>query len=333
MIDLHCHLDGAITVEIAKKLGALQNIELPAKNDDELLRKLSVPESCESLNDFLQCFGLPLRLLQTKEGIAEAVRLVQENAASQGIRYLEIRFAPQLHLINGLTQDQVIGAALEGLKKSSLHTNLILCLMRSDHNLEENLETVEMAKKYLVEDEGVVALDLAGAEALFKTRDFEKEFSLARDYGIPFTIHAGEADGAESVKTALKFGAKRIGHGVRIFEDAGLLEYVVKNNIPLEMCPNSNRQTKAVSDMTEYPLADYIAKGVKVTINTDDPAICRTTLKNEFAYIEKMYGITLEQKKKLLQNAADAAFCSEKYKIELKELIDSFYGENYGWKN
>lgn len=321
MIDLHCHLDGAITLEIAKTLGNLQNIELPAKNDDELLKKLSVPETCESLNDFLQCFGLPLRLLQTKEGISEAVRLVQENAKNQGLIYLEIRFAPQLHLINGLSQEEVILAALDGLKASELHTNLILCLMRSDHNQDENLETVKLAKKYLVKDEGVVAIDLAGAEALFKTKDFEKEFSLARDYGIPFTIHAGEADGPESVKTALKLGAKRIGHGVRVNEDPELLEYIVKNEIPLEMCPNSNRQTKAVSDMTKYPLQEYLAKGVKVTINTDDPAICRTNLKNEFSYIEKMYGITSDQKKQLLLNAADAAFCSENFKKYLKENI------------
>ena len=139
--------------------------------------------------------------------------------------------------------------------------------------------------------------------------------------GKEYTIHAGEADGAESVKTALKLGAKRIGHGVRVNEDPELLEYIVKNEIPLEMCPNSNRQTKAVSDMTKYPLQEYLAKGVKVTINTDDPAICRTNLKNEFSYIEKMYGITSDQKKQLLLNAADAAFCSENFKKYLKENI------------
>ncbi len=321
MIDLHCHLDGSITLEIAKKLAVLQNIELPAKSDDALLKKLSVPETCESLNDFLQCFGLPLRLLQTKEGITEAVRLVQENCREQGIIYLEIRFAPQLHQINGLTQEEVILAALEGLKKSDLHTNLILCCMRSDHNREENLETVQLAKKYLVKDEGVVAVDLAGAEGLFKTADFEEEFTLAKNNGVPFTIHAGEADGPESVWTALKFGAARIGHGVRIYEDEKLLEYVIKNQIPLEMCPNSNRQTKAVEDMTKYPLRKYLEAGVKVTINTDDMAICRTNLQNEFDYIKKMYGITEEEKKQLLLNAVDAAFCSEEYKLELKKRL------------
>ena len=321
MIDLHCHLDGSITLEIAKKLAALQNIELPAKSDDALLKKLSVPEDCESLNDFLQCFGLPLRLLQTKEGITEAVRLVQENCKSQGVEYLEIRFAPQLHKINGLTQEEVIIAALDGLKKSDLHTNLILCCMRSDHNKEENLETVQLAKKYLVKDEGVVAVDLAGAEGLFKTADFEEEFTLAKNNGVPFTIHAGEADGAESVWTALKFGAKRIGHGVRIAEDSELIKYVIEHKIPLEMCPNSNRQTKAVDDMTTYPLRKFLEAGVKVTINTDDMAICQTTLENEFSYIEKMYKITPGEKKQLLLNSVDAAFCSEEYKEKLKGII------------
>ena len=323
MIDLHCHLDGSITLDIAKKLGELQNIELPAKSDEALLKKLSVPEDCESLNDFLQCFGLPLRLLQTKEGIAEAVRLVQEDAKEQGIEYLEIRFAPQLHQINGLSQEEVIFAALEGLNQSDLHTNLILCLMRSDHNQDENLETVKLAKKFLVEDKGVVAIDLAGAEGLFKTKDFEKEFTMAKEAGVPFTIHAGEADGAESVWSAIKFGAKRIGHGVRILEDSELLEYVIKNKIPLEMCPNSNRQTKAVSDMSTYPLRKYLEAGVKVTINTDDPAICRTNLQKEYDYIQKMYGITEDEKKQLLLNAVDAAFCSDEYKDLLRNKIEN----------
>lgn len=323
MIDLHCHLDGSITVEIAKKLASLQNIELPAHSDQALLEKLSVPNTCESLNDFLQCFGLPLRLLQTKEGIKEAVYLVQENCLAQGLEYLELRFAPQLHQINGLSQDEVVFAALEGLKQSTLHTNLILCLMRSDHSQEENMETIRVAKKFLVEDEGVVAIDLAGAEALFSTDSFEKEFSLAKELNIPFTIHAGEASGPESVWKALSFGAKRIGHGVRSIEDKKLLQYLVQNKIALEMCPSSNRQTKAFRDMSKYPLKEFLDMGIKATINTDDMAICRTSLQNEYDYIEKMYNINFEQKKQLLLNACDAAFCSEQYKKILKNKIEN----------
>lgn len=323
-IDLHCHLDGSITLDIARKLAALQNIELPA-SDEELEGKLSVPESCESLNEFLECFALPCSLMQTKEGITESVRLVQEKNKEQGVAYLELRFAPQKHCDNGLTQRDAIEAALAGLKMCDLHTNLILCLMRGNDNAKENMETVELAKEYLVKDGGVVAIDLAGAEALFHTSEFASPFAKAKEYGIPFTIHAGEADGASSVKDALDYGAERIGHGVRTKEDPTLLEYVIKNRIPLEMCPNSNRQTKSVDDMTKYPIREYLAKGVKVTINTDDPAICRTTIAKEFEYLEKKFGITATDKKTMLLNAAEAAFTDDATKAELKAMIESAF--------
>ena len=323
-IDLHCHLDGSITLDIARKLAKLQNIELPA-SDEELESKLSVPESCESLNEFLECFALPCSLMQTKEGITESVRLVQEKNKEQGVAYLELRFAPQKHCDNGLTQRDAIEAALAGLKMCDLHTNLILCLMRGNDNAKENMETVELAKEYLVKDGGVVAVDLAGAEALFPTAGFATPFAKAKEYGIPFTIHAGEADGAKSVHDALDFGAKRIGHGVRTKEDPALLEYVIKNKIPLEMCPNSNRQTNAVDDMTKYPIMNYLAKGVKVTINTDDPAICRTNIAKEFKYLEKNFGITAADEKVMLLNSAEAAFTDDATKAALKKAIESAF--------
>lgn len=321
MIDLHCHLDGAITVLAAKKLAEIQNIRLPFENDEELESLLSVPESCESLTEFLKCFALPLTLLQTKEGITEAVKLILDEKAEEGMKYIELRFAPQLHGERGLSQEDAVLAALEGLKGSKVHCNLILCCMRGEKLTEKNLETVRLAKKYLVEDGGVVALDLAGAEALFKTENFALEFGEAKKLGVPFTIHAGEADGWQSVKTALDFGAVRIGHGVRAWQNEELLKYIEENNIVLEMCPNSNRQTKAVEDMSVYPLRKFLEMGIKVTVNTDDPAICRTTLQKEFEFLRKNYGLTKAEEKKLLLNAIDAAFTTEENKEKLRNLI------------
>lgn len=321
MIDLHCHLDGAITVLAAKKLAEIQNIRLPFENDEELESLLSVPESCESLTEFLKCFALPLTLLQTKEGITEAVKLILDEKAEEGMKYIELRFAPQLHCERGLSQEDAVLAALEGLKGSKVHCNLILCCMRGEKLTEKNLETVRLAKKYLVEDGGVVALDLAGAEALFKTENFALEFGEAKKLGVPFTIHAGEADGWQSVKTALDFGAVRIGHGVRAWQNEELLKYIEENNIVLEMCPNSNRQTKAVEDMSVYPLRKFLEMGIKVTVNTDDPAICRTTLQKEFEFLRKNYGLTKAEEKKLLLNAIDAAFTTEENKEKLRNLI------------
>lgn len=318
-IDLHAHLDGSITVDIAKKLAELQNISLPSKNDNELLNLLSVPESCENLNDFLKCFDLPLTLLQTKEGLTEAVYLVLENMKSDGVVYAEIRFAPQLHTKKGLSQEEAVLAAVEGLKKSSIPTNLILCCMRGEGNEKENDITIELAKKYLVKDGGVVAVDLAGAEALFPNGKYTELFKKANEYKIPITIHAGEALGEESVISAIQMGAVRIGHGVRSGEKA--LKAILEKGIFLEMCPTSNRQTKAVENMDSYPLLKFLDLGVKATVNTDDMAIEGTTLSKEFKYLEEKFGLTPKQEKILLSNAVDAAFTNDEEKEKLRKTL------------
>lgn len=320
-IDLHAHLDGCITVNIARRLAALQQITLPAEDDEELLSLLSVPDSCENLNDFLKCFDLPLSLLQTEEALEEAVYLILSEMKDNGVIYAELRFAPQFHTLKGMSQEKAVQAALNGLKRSPIPGNLILCCMRGSSNEKENLETLELTRQYLTEDGGVVALDLAGAEALFPTDDYEKLFAKAREYHIPFTIHAGEAGDAGDVKTAVLMGARRIGHGVRIAEHEDVISLVKDKGIYLEMCPTSNRQTKAITDMSQYPLKAFLEKGLKVTLNTDDPAIERTTLAREFSYMEQLAELSPEQEKQLLMNSVEAAFTSDDRKKELRKQL------------
>ncbi len=320
-IDLHMHLDGAITSEIAVKTAKLQNITLPTYNRDKLNELLRVPENCKSLNDFLSCFALPVSLMQTYEGLKESAFSVAENMHRQGVVYGEIRYAPQLHTTNGLTQEDSVKAVLEGISKSSLKANLILCCMRLENNEKGNLRTLEIAKDFLVKDGGVVAIDLAGAEALFSTSLYKNLFEKAEKYGVPFTVHAGEADGAESVRLAIEYGAKRIGHGVRAYENERVLNTLIDRKIPLEMCPTSNRMTAAVSDMSKYPFIDYLKSGVKVTLNTDDPAIEDTDIQKEFSYIEKTFGMTAEQKKTVLLNSVEAAFTTDEIKKGLKTAL------------
>ena len=330
-IDLHLHLDGAITLPIAKKLAALQHITLPAGNDDELDKLLRVPNDCTSLNDFLKCFELPLTLLQTPEGLSEAVYLVLEKCSEDGIVYAEVRFAPQLHTQGRMSQEDAVLAALDGSKRfrqyheknteTPFFANLILCCMRGNDNKSKNLETVRLADKYLVKTDGVVAIDLAGAEALFPTADFRDIFTEAQKKDIPFTIHAGEADGPESIRTALEFGASRIGHGVRAFEDSDLLDLLADKHIPLEMCPTSNRQTHAVEDMNTYPLRSFLDRGICVTINTDDPAIEGTTIENEFDYIKESFSVDNDDIKNILLNSINAAFTTNEVKQSLKKTL------------
>ena len=173
----------------------------------------------------------------------------------------------------------------------------------------------------MVKDGGVVGLDIAGAEALYNTRNYEEIFRKAREYNIPFTIHAGEADGADSVKAAIEFGAKRIGHGVRSNEDPAVVELIKSRGVTLEMCPTSNRQTHAVEDMSKYPFMDYLNQGVKVTLNTDDMGIERTTLAKEFDYMRKFFGLTYEEEKILLLNSVNAAFTTDEVKEKLKREL------------
>ena len=167
----------------------------------------------------------------------------------------------------------------------------------------------------------MVAADLAGAEALYPTEKFEVFFRYAARFKVPFTIHAGEAAGADSVKAAVSFGAKRIGHGVRIFEDEDVMRLVKEEGVTLEMCPTSNRMTRAVTDMSKYPLMEYLEQGIKVTVNTDDPGIEGTTIKEEFRYLEQTFGLTPEQERVILGNAVDAAFTTAEVKEELRKQL------------
>ena len=307
-IDLHAHLDGCITTEIARKLAALQQITLPAATDEELLSLLSVPDTCENLNDFLKCFDLPLSLLQTEEALEEAVYLILSEMKEDGVIYAELRFAPQLHTQKEMTQETAIHAALRGLKRAPIPGNLILCCMRGDLNQKENLETLELAKKYLVEDGGVVAIDLAGAEALFPTENYEALFAKAREYQIPFTIHAGEAAGPDSMWKALEMGALRIGHGIAAIQDESLIKELVTQKTALEVCVTSNVQTKGVRSLEEHPVKRLYDAGVHVTLNTDNRTVSGTTLLKEIDLVKNTFGFTDEDIKRMEGYAAEAAF-------------------------
>lgn len=190
-------------------------------------------------------FDYPLMLLQKEDNIVRAVKELGEDLAKEGTDYAEIRFAPMFSTKEGLSMEAVTEAAMEGAeqaeRENGIRLNLILCCMRGA-SVKDNLHTVECAGKYL--NNKVCALDLAGAEGLYATSLYEEVFKKAGRLGIPFTIHAGEAAGPESIWTAIKFGASRIGHGIRSIEDERLVEYLAKHEIPIEVCPISNMQTK-----------------------------------------------------------------------------------------
>ena len=214
-IDLHLHLDGSLPAGTILKLADKDNIALPAQTEEGLRPYITAQTECQDLNEYLRCFEIPLMILQTAENIEAASYELGRELDKKGLSYAEVRFAPQLHGQLGLTQDEAVQAALAGFGKvmeesrGRILLKAVLCCMRGAKAHEANLETVRTAAKYL--KKGAAAVDLAGAEGLYPTGDFKEEFSLARELGVPFTIHAGEADGPESIWKALEFGAVRIG--------------------------------------------------------------------------------------------------------------------------
>lgn len=324
IIDLHLHLDGSLSVDTVRELAGMQGVVIP-DDDGDLLKRLQVSEDCRDLNEYLEKFSFPCSLLQTEEAIATAVYNLQEELMAQGLLYAEIRFAPQLHTLQGLAQAAVVEAAIRGLEASNFKANLILCCMRGDDNQSQNMETVRVAAQYL--GRGVCAIDLAGAEALYKTADFEYLFRLARELGLPFTIHAGEADGPDSVRTALRFGARRLGHGVRSVEDYSLLATLKETGVTLELCPTSNLNTNMFPDILHYPVPILMEAGVKVTVNTDNITVSRVTLQDEWNQLISAFSLDLDQICTLEENAIDACFASAETKIWLRSQLASRLGE------
>lgn len=319
-IDLHLHLDGSLSLKTVRRLADEQNISLP-EDDAELLGMLQVGPDCRDLNQYLEKFDLTCSLMQTKEAITTAVSDLCATLKDQGLLYAEIRFAPQLHVHSGLTQSQVVQAAIDGLAVHAFRANLILCCMRGDSNQKENLETVEVASEFL--GKGVCAVDLAGAEALYHTDTFEDLFRVVEEKKLPRTIHAGEASGPESVWKALEFGAQRLGHGVRSIEDPNLIHHLAEIGVTLELCPTSNLNTCVFEKLEDYPLLQLIEAGVAVTVNTDNMTVSGVTLESEMEKLACTLHLTDEHFKTLASNAARASFASVEDKQWMLDQIAS----------
>ncbi len=320
LIDLHLHLDGALSMESVKELAKLNHIDIP--NDEELHNMLTVSENCRDLNEFLEKFAFPNLFLQTKDSLTMAIYNLLEENREQGIMYAEVRFAPCKSCNQGLTQKEAVEAALEGMRKSELPSNLILCCMRGVED-DVNLTTVELAYEY--REKGVVALDLAGAEVLFPTTLYKNVFARAKELGVPFTIHCGEACGVESMIPAIEYGCVRIGHGIHCKDDDSVMKTIVEKNITLELCPSSNLNTASIKELDEFPIKTFMEHGVKFSINTDDPTIEGINLQNEFDILQDEFGLTLSDIKKILLDSVDASFASSKLKEEMRLKINESY--------
>lgn len=306
-IELHIHLDGSISLELASTLSGL--------SISEVKKKMIAKDKCENLSEYLTKFDFPCSLMQTKENLKLVAKDLVDRLALQNVIYAEIRFAPMFHINEGLTYEEVIDAVLEGLKSNNnIKTNLILCMMRGMPK-EENLKTIEVASKYL--NKGVVAIDLAGAEDKYPLDDYLDLFNIAKEKNIPFTIHAGENGSASEVAKAINIGATRIGHGIHSIESNEVLELIKENNILLEICPTSNVQTNTINNYQDHPIKKFYQQEIKISINTDNTTVSNISLTEEYLKLYNTFNFTLDDYRKMNDNAINCSFLSKEEKEQL----------------
>ena len=326
-IDLHLHLDGAIRVPTIAALGDELGIRLPTYDPQKLARYVQVNRDCRSLTDFLKRFEVFYPLLpfaQTQERIAYELC---EDAARDNVIYFETRFAPALAASRTFRMEDAVVAALEGLRRGQrdfgVRCGLILCCYRS-LSLARNLATVKLAHRY--REAGVVGIDLAGDETHYPAAPLAAAFRLARKLELPVTMHAGEGSAAENIREAVfDHGAVRIGHGVALARDGELLKRVRDQGTTFEICLTSNVQTCSVPSLRRHPFPHFLREQVRVTLNTDDPAISNITLTHELALAARTFKLTRRQVRDILLNAAQAAFAEPSVKRSLARRITAAF--------
>ena len=321
--ELHCHLDGSMRVETIIDLANINEVELPEKDPVKLKQILEVGNNCKSLTDYLRPFDITCSVLQTKSALERATYELAEDCVDENIRYLEIRFSPILHVDGGLSLSKVVEAVLDGKNKAEKDFNIIIgiiiCGLRHLSPETTNI-LAELCVAY--KNYGVVGFDLAGAERNFPAKYHKEAFYLIINNNINTTVHAGEAYGPESIHQALHHvRANRIGHGTRLKEDGDLLNYVNDHRIPLEMCISSNLQTKAVESYSRHPIRFYFDMGLRVTINTDNRLISKTTLTDEYLLAIKEFNFSPKDIKYLITNGFKSAFLPLNQKVKLLKRV------------
>jgi adenosine deaminase len=316
--ELHCHLDGSVRPETLIELGREYGVSMP-RDDAEALREYMVVRDARNLEDYLSRFATTLSVMQTAESLERIAYELATDAWREGVWYLETRFAPNLNTRAGLTSAQALEATIRGLTKAEsehgIVARVIVCALRT----LPPTSSMEMARLAVdFQDSGVVGFDLAGAESSNPASAHAEAFAHARAHGMACTCHAGEGDGAASVRDAIQACCvDRIGHGTRLIEDGALTEYVNDRRITVEVCLTSNVQTHATASLETHPFPEYVKRGLNVVLNTDNRLMSGTTLTDEYELAARRLGVDFDDLARLALNGFDSAFLPFNQRQEL----------------
>lgn len=322
-IELHLHLDCSLSYAVVQQLD-------PSVTEEMYRRDFIAPSRCNDLADYIQRAEKPIALMQTREQLRAVTLDLFDQLKADGLIYAEIRFAPLLHVAKGLTPSEVVeaveAATREGIDRTGVEAGLILCTLRH-YNEEQSMTTVKLVEAF--KGTRVVAFDIAGDEAGYPIEAHVAAFEYAQQHGISCTAHAGEACGPSSVWEVLKnFHPTRIGHGVRSTEDSKLMEHLKAHDIHLEVCPNSNLQTNIYQVIEEHPADKILRSGVSMSVNTDARTVTPTTLSEEYALLQRVFGWGLVDFRHCNLEAVRHCFAAPVLKQQLKERIEAGYGHD-----
>lgn len=334
---LHDHLDGGLRpetiIEIAQQIGYKK---LPTDDPKQLADWFEESCNSHSLVRYLETFSHTIAVMQRKEAIIRVARECAIDLARDGVVYAEVRGAPELFTEQGLSLDQVVEATLEGYKQgmaeaeregNKIRVESLLCGMRQNNRSQEAAAAVV---KY--RNKGVVGFDIAGPEDGFPPTNQIDTFEYLRKENAHFTIHAGEAYGLPSIWEAIQIcGAERLGHGVRIIDDidfsgdkpklGALASYIRDRRIPLELCPTSNLQTGAAKTYSEHPIGMLAKLRFRVTLNTDNRLMSRTSMSNEMSECVKSFGWKFADLQRVTVNALKSSFIPFEERLEIIEKV------------
>ncbi len=318
---LHDHLDGGLRPATVVELAADAGHELPAEGADALGRWFAESADSGSLVRYLETFDHTVAVMQTAPALTRVARECVEDLAADGVVYAEVRYAPEQHLEQGLTLPEVVAAVQEGFDEGVAATGnriAVRQLLTAMRHQARSMEIAHLAVDW--RDRGVAGFDIAGAEAGYPPTRHLDAFEYLQRENAHFTIHAGEAFGLPSIWQAIQWcGADRLGHGVRIIDDItvhddgrvelGLLSsYVRDKRIPLEMCPASNVQTGAATSIAEHPIGLLTDLRFRVTVNTDNRLMSRTSMTDEMTSLVEAFGYDLARLRWFTVNAMKSAF-------------------------
>lgn len=308
--ELHLHLDGSVrpatALELARDRGLDEGMDLAGIS----ARLRAAPQVADQA-ELLRAFDLPIALMQDFEAIERITHELVEDVGLDGTRYVEIRWAPALHLGRGLSLHDSIRAVVEGARAGAARTGvearLIAVALRS-HAPSVSVDVAREAATFM-DGDGVTGFDLAGAEEAFPDPSLHREaFDIAREAGLGITIHAGEWGGPAQVRRALSVGADRIAHGSVAGEDADLMRDLIARSITLDLCPTSNVQASIYPSLAEFPLPRLLRAGVPVTLSTDDRTVSGLTLVEEYARAESEMGLSAAELWAMNMHALRVAF-------------------------